>query len=101
MRSRGTKEQEPCPVCGRPIVEGPSADRHHWRPKSRGGRTTEVIHVVCHRKIHSVFTPKELASEYGTPEAVRDHREIRKFVRWARKKPPEFLDSHKRPRGEP
>ncbi len=100
MRARGKSDQEPCPVCGRPIVGGPSVDRHHWLPKSRGGKTTEAIHVVCHRKIHSVFTPKELAAEYGTPEAVRAHPEMNKFIRWVRKKPPEFLDSHKRPRGE-
>ena len=87
-----------CPVCGRPIVPGPSADRHHWLPRSRGGRDAEAIHVVCHRKIHSVFTPKELASVYGTPEAVRAHPEIAAFVRWVRRKPPVFVDSHAKPK---
>ena len=90
--------QDPCPVCGRPINRGPSADRHHWLPRSRGGRDSDAIHVVCHRKIHSVFTPKELASDYGTPEAVRAHPEIAAFVRWVRRKPPDFIDSHARPR---
>ncbi len=98
MKPKIEKDPEPCPVCGRPIIEGPGADRHHWLPKSRGGCASELIHVVCHRKLHSLFTPKELASDYGTPEAVRSHPEIRKFVAWVRRKPPEFVDSHKKPR---
>jgi hypothetical protein len=98
MKAGVTKENEPCPVCGRPIVEGPGADRYHWLPKSRGGRASEAIHVVCHRKLHSVFTPKELASDYDTPEAVRAHTEIAKFIRWVRRKPPEYIDRHEKPK---
>lgn len=97
--SRNSRESHaPCPVCGRPVVPGPSADRHHWLPRSRGGRDSGAIHVVCHRKIHSVFTPKELAVQYGTPEAVRSHPDIAAFVRWVRRKPPGFIDSHARPK---
>ena len=98
MKAGVTKENEPCPVCGRPIVEGPGADRHHWLPKSRGGSASEAIHVVCHLKLHSVFTTKELASDYGAPEAVRAHPEIAKFIRWVRRKPPEYIDRHEKPK---
>ena len=98
MKVRTTQDSEPCPLCGRPIVEGPGADRHHWLPKSRGGRASEAIHVICHRKLHSVFTPKELAAVYGTPEAVRAHPEIAKFIRWIRRKPPGYIDRHDKPK---
>ena len=89
----------PCPVCGREMVTGPSVDRHHWVPKSRGGRATDDIHLVCHRMIHRVFSEKELAGDYADPEAVRDHPEIRRFVAWVRRQPPEYADWPKQPRG--
>jgi hypothetical protein len=89
----------PCPVCGREMIDGPSVDRHHWVPKSAGGRVSEHLHTVCHRMIHRVFSEKELASAYADPEAVRAHPEIARFVAWVRKQPPEYLDWPKEPRG--
>ncbi len=88
----------PCPVCGREMIDGPSVDRHHWVPKSAGGRATDFIHVVCHRMIHRVFDERELATTYADPEAVRAHPEIARFVAWVRKQPPEYVDWPKSPR---
>ena len=82
----------PCPLCGRPMVRGPSVDAHHLVPKSRGGRTAEPVHRVCHRKLHATFTETQLACEYSTWAALRTHPEIAAFVRWLRNKPPEFYD---------
>ena len=40
----------PCPVCGRPLIEGPSVDRHHLVPRSQGGRDTwENCVTACRR----------------------------------------------------
>lgn len=89
----------PCPVCGREMVDGPSVDRHHWVPKSEGGRETDYIHLVCHRMIHRVFDARELATTYADPAAVGDHPEIARFVAWVRKQPPEYVDWPKGPRG--
>ncbi len=72
------------------MVAGPSVDRHHFLPKSEGGRERRWVHRVCHRKLHSLFTERELARDYATPEAVRAHPEVDRFVRWLRRKPPEF-----------
>ena len=66
----------PCPVCGREMIAGPSVDRHHWQPKSRGGREAQPLHLICHRKLHSLFTEKELSTTYDTPEAVRQHPQM-------------------------
>lgn len=55
----------PCPLCGRPMIAGPSVDRHHWVPKSEGGRA---------------------------------HPEVRRFVAWVRRQPPEYLDWPRAPR---
>jgi hypothetical protein len=77
------------------------ADRHHWTPKCRGGKVTDLIHRICHRKIHSVFTEKELEREFNSPEKLRDHPEIAKFIAWVARKPHDFYDgsvTHKRKR---
>lgn len=81
-----------CPICDRDMLKGPSIDRHHFYPKCKGGRETEWIHKICHRKIHSVFTESELAKEYNNAEIVRSHPEITKFIKWVSKKEPDFYD---------
>jgi len=80
-----------CPLCGRPMMAGPSVDAHHLVPKSEGGRATIILHRICHRRIHAEFTEKELRSRYNTPEALRSHPAIADFIRWVARKPPEFM----------
>jgi len=90
-----------CPICGREMLKGDWVDRHHFLPKCRGGKETEYLHKICHRKIHSIFTEKELEKEYNNAEIVKNHPEIIKFVKWVSKKEPNFYDStvtHKRKR---
>ncbi|WP_340117416.1 HNH endonuclease [Pelagibius sp. 7325] len=80
------------------MIAGASVDRHHWVPKSEGGRETDCIHVVCHRMIHRVFDERALATDYADPEAVRAHPEIARFVTWVRRKPADYVDWPKEPR---
>jgi hypothetical protein len=87
----GTGIPASCPLCGRPMVPGPSIDEHHLLPRSRGGKDKHVIHKVCHRKIHQTFSEKELARGYASWEALAAHPEIATFIAWVRKRPPEFL----------
>jgi hypothetical protein len=79
------------------MIAGPSVDRYHWQPKSQGGREAEPLHLICHRKLHSLFTARELATTYATPEAVRRHPQMQTFIQWVRRRPPEFIDRHKKP----
>ena len=72
------------------MIEGPSVDRHHFLPRTEGGRAVAPVHRICHRKLHTLWTERELARFYSTPEAIRGHPEIQRFVRWLRGKPPEF-----------
>jgi hypothetical protein len=85
-----------CPICEREMWAGPSADRHHFVPRSQGGKESEYLHKICHRKLHSVFTEKELAREYSDAETARAHPEIQKFLKFVRNKPPDFYDKHAR-----
>ena len=96
----GTEPELPesCPICGRPMVAGSSVDRHHWVPRTFGGREWGWLHQICHRKIHALFSENELARRYNTAGEIRGHPEMKKFVSWVKRRPPEFNDWHKRPR---
>lgn len=82
-----------CPLCGRPIPKGVRQSRHHLVPKLKGGKggPTVLLHHICHREIHASLTEAELARNYNTIEALRDHPRLAKFALWVRKRPPEFM----------
>lgn len=88
----------PCDICGRPMKEGPSVDRHHWVPRSHGGRTASTIHLVCHRMIHQVFRDRDLALLHRDSAAQRAHPDMVRFISWVRRKPVDFVDWPKSPR---
>ncbi len=88
----------PCPLCGREMIDGPSVNRHHWVPRGHGGGEWSVLHVICHKKIHSVLTDRELAAAYATPEALRTHPEIAEYIRWVRRRPAQYMNRHDRRR---
>jgi hypothetical protein len=79
-----------CPLCGRPLGTGGNVDRHHLVPKSEGGRVTVRMHRICHSKIHSLFDERELARDFADIDRLRAHPEIRRFVEWVRRRPPDF-----------
>ena len=58
-------------------------------PKSKGGTDVVPIHPICHRKIHRVFTNAELAA-LGSIEVLKGYPEMERFIRWLRRKPPDF-----------
>jgi len=89
------KEMGSCPICQRLMYDDGSIDKHHFIPKSRGGKATEHIHKTCHSKIHSLFSEKELAKEYRTAEKLREHPEIQKFIKWLSSKDPSFYERSK------
>lgn len=87
------EEAEPsCPLCGRILAE--PNNKHHLIPISKGGAHTPtvVMHTICHNKIHSLFTEKELRDYYHTIERLKEHGEIDKFIKWVKKQPPTFYD---------
>ncbi|MFN8299365.1 MAG: HNH endonuclease [Chitinophagales bacterium] len=81
-----------CPLCGRP-VEGRSS-KHHLVPKSKGGKheDTVLMHHICHNKIHSLFTEREIQVHYNTIDKLMANEEIQRFVKWVSKKPNDFYD---------
>jgi hypothetical protein len=81
-----------CPICDREMWKDKFVDKHHFFPKCKGGKKTEWVHQVCHRKIHSVFSETELAKKYNNAESVKNHPEMFKFINWISKKNPDFYD---------
>ena len=77
-----------CALCGRMLAE--PYDRHHVIPRSKGGREIVELHRICHSKIHSVFSIKQLNSEFGSIDDLKEYDEIRKFIKWLDGKPPQF-----------
>jgi len=80
-----------CPICERLIPES-QKDAHHLIPKSKGGKTTEYLHRICHRQIHALFTETELANHLNTASALQKHPEMQRFIHWVQSKPDHFFE---------
>ena len=80
-----------CPICDRAIPDS-QKDAHHLIPKSKGGKTTEYLHRICHKQIHALFTETELAQKYHHAQILRDHPEMKKFIQWVATKPNAFYE---------
>lgn len=78
-----------CPICHRALGDI-NIQQHHLIPKELGGKETIPVHKMCHQKIHSVFTNRELLQVYHDPEIIRSHPEIANFITWIANKPPSF-----------
>ncbi|MDP9109485.1 MAG: HNH endonuclease [Pseudomonadota bacterium] len=84
-----------CPLCAR-LIPPAQRDEHHLIPKMKGGRLTVPMHRICHRQVHALFTETELAREFNTPQALLQHEEVQKFVRWVQTKPDDFFERTRR-----
>lgn len=81
-----------CCLCGREMLSGKMVDRHHYIPRSQGGKDWVWMHKICHRKLHSMWTEKQLASDpvLSAPDRMASHPELATFITWVRKHPSDF-----------
>lgn len=81
-----------CALCGRDIPPDVPQSLHHLIPKLKGGKggATVLLHHICHKEIHASLSEAELARQYNTPEALRSHPRLEKFIAWVAKRPPSF-----------
>ena len=80
-----------CPICGRGIPES-QKDAHHLIPKSKGGKSFEYLHRICHKQIHALFKENELAKILNTAESLRNHSDMQTFITWVKNKPDDFYE---------
>lgn len=67
---------------------------HHLIPKTFKGKLTVPLHAICHQKIHATFSERELHHYYHTPDRLRQHSEIQRFIKWVSKKPIDYYDKN-------
>lgn len=89
-----------CPLCERPIPAHAPQSLHHLVPRLKGGKGGPVIllHQICHNEIHATLTEAELARDYASMAALRAHPRLALFIRWVRRRPPEFHSKTPGPR---
>jgi len=93
-------EYKKCPICNRDMIPGKSLDDHHLIPRTFKGKETIALHKICHRKLHSVLTEREMQHHYHTIERLLEHEEIKKFIKWVKKKDPEYYSGSKETKGK-
>jgi len=79
-----------CPLCERPISPS-QRDAHHLIPKSHGGKQTVLLHRICHRQIHAIFSESELARRLNSVECLKATEELQSFIKWVSSKPDDFF----------
>lgn len=87
-----------CPLCDRPLPDGPTVELHHPVPRALGGRSTVPMHRICHRTLHATYTERELAGFGDDWPRLRAQPEIATFVRWVARRPAGFSDGSRRRR---
>ncbi|WP_419882056.1 HNH endonuclease [Peribacillus sp. B-H-3] len=79
-----------CELCGRNHTE---LTIHHLTPREEGGShlPTALLCKPCHKQIHALYSNKELAVRMYTIGLLQDDEEIKKYIKWIRKQPPQKL----------
>lgn len=95
---------QPCALCKR--VE--QTTRHHLYPRcmhrrlkrkrAQGAKRllgADLLQTVelcppCHKRVHQLFSEKELAEQYSTLEALAANEQVRQWLNWIEGKPVGF-----------
>ncbi len=87
MKNKALENIGLCPICDREMYQdGHSINRHHFIPKSRGGKEQLFLHRICHDTIHSLWTEKELEKEFSDPDVIKNHEKMQSFLHWIKNK---------------
>ena len=89
------------PVCGlfdREITEYVLQSKHHLTPRSKRGKKSPIIllNYQCHKEIYSKFSDSAVAIRYNSMNRLRKSCQLKKFSKWIKKRPPEFVSRTKK-----
>jgi hypothetical protein len=59
------------------------AEKHHSKPKCRGGKDSFIVCIDCGDMLHKLFTNKELDKEFQTVVALLSDERVKKWRAWA------------------
>lgn len=81
-----------CALCERPIPPDAPRAEHQFAPRQKGGRggPKAPMHQICRNEVHAALSEADLARRYPTPEALRAHPALAKFIAWVAGKDPGF-----------
>lgn len=80
---------ESCGICGRELGTI-LVEEHHLIPKTFKGKVTVPLHKICHQKLHTVFSERELLLYYHTFDRILENEVMQVFVKWVANKDPGF-----------
>ncbi len=68
LQSIASRQNHVCPLCGMSLYNGEAVQKHHVKPKSKGGTNAwsnyKLTHLYCHQQIHSgQVKPTDAAGE--------------------------------------
>ena len=90
---RYTRKKGTCELCGRTS----GLNKHHLNPyhkrerrklRNKKLKTEEVAWfcIDCSRQIHAIIPRKTLAKYYNTVAKLKEHSQIKEYIKWVRKK---------------
>ena len=74
-----------------------NSNLHHLYTVLKNGKGSDTVrlHVICHGKIHSIWSESELMSYYNTIDRIMSDDRMIKFSKWVSSKDDDFTDSNK------
>ena len=72
-----------CALCGRKLNS--QGEKHHLKPKSKNNSKNNkvvLLHPLCHKMIHLLFTNKQLFNSYDNIKALRQSPKIQQYFEW-------------------
>jgi hypothetical protein len=78
-----------CPICGRELGDI-LVEEHHLIPRTFKGQEVIKLHKICHRKIHSLFSERQMLKYYHTIERLLLDKHLQLFIEWIKNKPLDY-----------
>jgi hypothetical protein len=82
---KSTAESNTCALCERTVSQ---VTMHHLVPKEEGGKYSETVPLCqpCHSTLHTLFTNKELRTQFNTIAKLQSAERLQTYLHWIKSK---------------